>query len=46
MNSNKTNKNSQKATSSYSPAVRIVCWTMAILLGISLIATSIVYFVA
>lgn len=44
MNSDKTNKSVQKTTSSYSPAVRIVCWTMAILLAVSLLATSIVYF--
>lgn len=44
MNKSKTAKNENRPSSSYSPAVRIACWTLAILIGLSLIATSIVYF--
>lgn len=44
MNKSKTVKNESRSTSSYSPAVRITCWTLAILMGLSLIATSVVYF--
>lgn len=44
MDKSKTVKNESRPTSSYSPAVRIACWTLAILLGLSLIVTSVVYF--
>lgn len=44
MDKSKTAKNDSRPTSSYSPAVRIACWTLAILMGLSLIVTSVVYF--
>lgn len=44
MNKSKTAKNEIRSTSSYSPAVRIACWTLAILMGLSLVVTSVVYF--
>lgn len=44
MNKSKTVKNESRSTSSYSPAVRIACWTLAILMGLSLVVTSVVYF--
>ena len=44
MDKSKTVKNESRPTSSYSPTVRIVCWTLAILMGLSLIVTSAVYF--
>lgn len=45
MDKSKTAKNESRPNSSYSPAVRIACWTLAILMGLSLVVTSVVYFV-